>query len=84
MTGYYAHNWRRFQNATSPFTPSVILEMGYVSNTGDRALMTRQPDLVASAIAKGIVSFLEAHPRETLFGKDLLVQQSRFRPPQLP
>jgi N-acetylmuramoyl-L-alanine amidase len=80
MTGYYAHNWRRYQNATSPFTPSVILEMGYVSHAGDRALMTRQPDVIATAIASGIVSFLEAHPREALFGKDLLVQQSRFRP----
>jgi N-acetylmuramoyl-L-alanine amidase len=84
MVNYYAHNWRRFQNATSPFTPSVILEMGYVSSARDRALMTRQPDLLAKAIAAGIVSFLEAHPRETLFGKDLLVQQSRFRVPQLP
>lgn len=84
MLGYYAHNWRRYQNATSPFTPSVILEMGYVSHARDRALMTRQPDLLAKAIADGIVKFLEAHPRETLFGKDLLVQQGRFRSPQLP
>lgn len=84
MTSYYAHNWRRYQNATSPFTPSVILEMGYVSHAGDRALMTRKPDVLAKAIADGLVRFLEAHPRETLFGKDLLVQQSRFRFPQLP
>lgn len=78
MTSYYLFNWRRYQNATSPFTPSVILEMGYVSHANDRTLMTRQPDLLASAIASGIVSFLDAHPRESLFGKDLLVQQSRF------
>lgn len=84
MTGYYAHNWRRYQNATSPFTPSVILEMGYVSHATDRALMTKKPDLLAKAIADGLVSFLEAHPRETLFGKDLLVQQGRFRMPRLP
>ncbi len=84
MTGYYAHAWTRYQNATSPFTPSVILEMGYVSHANDRALMTRKPDLLAKAVADGIVGFLEAHPRETLFGKDLLVQQGRFRIPQLP
>ena len=84
MTGYFAHNWRRYQNATSPFTPSVILEMGYVSHAGDRALMTRKPDVLAKAIADGIVSFLGAHPRDTLFGKDLLIQQGRFRLPQLP
>lgn len=84
MTGYYAHNWRRYQNATSPFTPSVILEMGYVSNARDRALMTTRPDVVANGIAAGIVRFLEAHPRETLFGKDLMVQPSRFPLPQTP
>lgn len=66
-------------NTTSPFTPSVILEMGYVSNANDRRLLTAKADLSASAIADGIVRFLEAHPRETLFGKDLLVQRSRFR-----
>lgn len=55
-----------------------------VSHARDRALLTRQPDLLAKAIAKGIVIFLEAHPREVLFGKDLLVQQGRFRVPQLP
>jgi N-acetylmuramoyl-L-alanine amidase len=80
MTQYFSHAWWRFRNATSPFTPSVILEMGYVSNAGDRGLMTKKPDVVAGAIADGIVRFLDAHPRETLFGKDLLVQQSRFRP----
>ncbi len=84
MINYYAHNWRRFQNATSPFTPSVILEMGYVSHAHDRALMTGQPDLLASAIAEGIVNFLDAHARESLFAQDLLVQQRRFRVPQLP
>ena len=80
MTGYYLFNWLRYGNTTSPFTPSVILEMGYVSHAHDRALMTRQPDLVANAIASGITKFLDAHPQEILFGKDLLVQPSRFRP----
>jgi hypothetical protein len=79
MTSYYAHNWRRYRNATSPFTPSVILEMGYVSHASDRRLMTTRPEVLANAIASGIVRFLEAHPRETLFGKDLLVQQGGFR-----
>lgn len=80
MTGYYAHNWLRYQSATSPFTPSVIIEMGFVSHAGDRRLMTTKGDVVAKGIADGIVKFLEAHPRELLFGQDLLVQQGRFRP----
>ena len=79
MTSYYLFNWLRYRNTTSPFTPSVILEMGYVSHARDRALMTRQPGLLANAISTGILRFLEAHPREVLVGKDLLVRPSRFR-----
>jgi len=79
MTGYVSFAWTRVKYATAPFTPSVILEMGYVSNDHDRALMTEKPDMVASAIAAGIVRFLDLHPREKLFGSDLLVPQTVFR-----
>ena len=73
MINYYALTWQRNRYATAPHTPSVVLEMGYVSNDGDRELMTERPDVVATAIAAGIVRFLEAHPRDKLFGQDLLV-----------
>ncbi len=73
MIGYYAMSWQRNKYATAPHTPSVILEMGYVSNDGDRELLTERADVVAEAIATGIVRFLADHPRETLFGQDLLV-----------
>lgn len=79
MSFYYAHSWTRVRYSTAPFTPSVILEMGYVSNDHDRYLMTAKPDVLASAIASGIVRFLDAHPREKLFGQDLLVPQTVFR-----
>jgi N-acetylmuramoyl-L-alanine amidase len=79
MRGYYAHSWTRVKYSTAPFTPSVILEMGYVSNDHDRYLMTTKADVLASAIASGIVRFLEAHPRDKLFGQDLLVPQTVFR-----
>lgn len=81
MTGYFAHAWTRVRYSTSPFTPSVILEMGYVSNDHDRTLMLTKGDVIANAVSTGIVSFLDAHPRETLFGKDLLVAPFRFRIP---
>src|SRR5438477_2701103 len=32
MLGYWNFNWQRYKNSTAPHTPSVILEMGYVSN----------------------------------------------------
>jgi N-acetylmuramoyl-L-alanine amidase len=73
MLNYFVFTWQRNKYATAPHTPSVVLEMGYVSNDVDRELMTEKPDLVASAIANGIVQFLDAHPRDKLFGQDLLV-----------
>lgn len=77
MRGYYAFNWRRYQHSAAPHTPAVILEMGFVSHAHDRHLMTARADLVARAIADGILAFLEAHPRETLFGQDLLIPPFR-------
>lgn len=73
MSSYYAFNWQRVSYATSPFTPSAIVEMGFVSNDGDRELLTERADVVAAGIAEGIVRFLDTHPREALFGSDLLV-----------
>jgi N-acetylmuramoyl-L-alanine amidase len=73
MLGYYAMSWQRYKWATNPHTPSVIMEMGYVSNDGDRELMTEHADVVATAIASGILRFLDDHPRDKLFGQDLLV-----------
>lgn len=73
MTNYFSFTWQRNKYATAPHTPSVILEMGYVSNDGDRELMTDRADVVAAGIAEGILRFLDAHPRDTLFGQDLLV-----------
>lgn len=73
MSAYYAFSWTRYRHATSPFTPSVILEMGYLSNDDDRALMVDQPDVVAVGIANGILNFLNAHPRSELFSRDLLI-----------
>ena len=68
MTSYYAMNWRRFKNATSPFTPSLVLEMGFVTSAHDRGLMLKQGDLVARAIADGILGFLTENPREKIYG----------------
>lgn len=80
MTGYFAFNWSRFQHAVAAHTPAVILEMGYVSNDDDRALMLDRADLVASAIAAGITKFLDEAPRSKLFGQDLVVPAFPSRP----
>jgi N-acetylmuramoyl-L-alanine amidase len=77
MKAYYAFSWQRYRSATSPFTPSVILEMGYLSNDGDRALAVDHPDVLARGIANGIERFLSEVPSTELFGKDLLLPPTR-------
>jgi hypothetical protein len=77
MRAYYAFSWQRYRSATSPFTPSVILEMGYLSNDGDRGLAMDHPDVLARGIANGIERFLSEVPSTELFGKDLLLPPSR-------
>lgn len=81
MRGYYAMAWTSNKWSTAPHTPSVILEMGYVSHDRDRDLMLNRPEVVAGGIAEGIIRFLETHPREKLFGQDLIVQLPAPRTP---
>lgn len=81
MRNYYAASWSRVRYSTSPFTPSVILEMGFLSNSNDRNLIVNEQDLLANAIANGILKFLDATSREALFGQDLVVPPLRSRFP---
>jgi hypothetical protein len=80
MLQYYLFAWNRFRSSTSPFTPSVILEMGYLSNDSDRALMTDQADAVATGVANGIMRFLGEVPSTAIFGKDLVLPPTRAFP----
>lgn len=57
MRGYYAFNSRR-EYAVAPTTPSVIIETGFLTNPTDRAMLTRQPDLVAKGIANGVIRYI--------------------------
>jgi N-acetylmuramoyl-L-alanine amidase len=82
MSGYFAFSWSRFQHAVAAHTPAVILEMGYVSNDDDRALMVDKPDLLATAIADGVLKFLNETPRSKIFGQDLVVPAFPSRPPR--
>jgi len=77
MLGYYAFSWQRYRSATAPHTPSVILEMGFLSNDDDRDLMVDQPDVVAQGLAAGIERFLNEVPASKLFGEDLVLPPSR-------
>jgi N-acetylmuramoyl-L-alanine amidase len=59
MRGYYAYASWRPNYRISNFTPGAIVEMGYMTNAADRAVMFNEPTKVASGIASGIVNFLK-------------------------
>jgi hypothetical protein len=84
MTQYYLFSWQRYRSSTSPFTPSVILEMGFLSNDDDRVLMVDRADTVAKGIANGILRFLGEVPSTAIFGKDLVLPPSRAFPIPIP
>ena len=62
MTGYYAFGSTRLRHAIHPTTPAAILEMGYVTNPADRALMTGQTERVVQGIVRGLVRFVDSLP----------------------
>ncbi|NTW01155.1 MAG: SH3 domain-containing protein, partial [Oscillochloris sp.] len=75
MRGYYAFNNRRHTHAIARTTPAIIIEMGFMTNAADRAVLFNQPDWVASGIAQGILAYLAQ--RDPADGAALL-------PPDLP
>lgn len=62
MRGYYAFPSGRYAHAISNSTPGVILELGYLTTTRDRVLMTQQADRLARGVADGIMRFLRTQP----------------------
>jgi N-acetylmuramoyl-L-alanine amidase len=59
MLYYYAFAGGNASHTVAPTTPAAIVEMGYLTNTSDRAFINNKPDVVAGAIAAGIVRFLD-------------------------
>lgn len=58
MIYYYAFNSAAFQHAIAPQTPGVIIELGFLTNANDRALLVSQQPTVAAGLARGIIGFL--------------------------
>lgn len=65
MTAYYAFNWPRYEHAVHPYTPSAIVETGFLTNAADRALIVEEPRRAAAGIAAGILAYLEDIPEPT-------------------
>jgi len=73
MTDYYAFAWFRYEHALAPHTPAAIVEMGYLSNADDRAMLVDAPGVVAQGVANGVLRFLGANPRASLFADPIVV-----------
>lgn len=73
MTGYYAFAWSRFRSSVAPHVPAAILEMGFLTNAEDRAVLVGQPDRIADGIARALRRFLDEVPAGAAFAEDLMV-----------
>lgn len=60
MIYYYAFNSGDFAHAIDPQTPGVIIELGFLTNPADRAILVNQQPTVAKGLAEGIIAFLAA------------------------
>ena len=62
MSGYYAFNGEEYRHAIAAGTPAAIVELGFLTNVEDRQLLVSRSDLIAAALADGILRFLTRSP----------------------
>lgn len=62
MSGYYAYNQRLYRSVIAPSTPAAIIELGFLTNAYDRAFLLGNQDLIAAALAGGIMDYLALAP----------------------
>jgi N-acetylmuramoyl-L-alanine amidase len=60
MRGYYAFAWWRYEHSIHPMTTAAIVETGFLTNWGDRQLITQTPEIPAQGLAKGIIKYLKS------------------------
>ena len=73
MRGYFGFSHSRFTHASSPYTPAVIVELGFVTHDGERKRMSERPDYYAAIIHRGLVSYFADRDRsdtESLIPRD--------------
>jgi N-acetylmuramoyl-L-alanine amidase len=66
MRGYFGFSWWRYDNVMSPYTPAVLVEMGFMGNAEDRARMRDRPGFYADIMLRGIELYLEKYTRDDL------------------
>ncbi|MBA3469825.1 MAG: N-acetylmuramoyl-L-alanine amidase [Herpetosiphonaceae bacterium] len=80
MRGYYAFNWRRHRHAIAKTTPAVIIEMGYLTNSTDRAFFRDQPDRIATSIAAGVRRYLterDLNDKDALIAREFTIHRAK-------
>ncbi len=63
MLDYYAFNSDGLEHAIDDDTPAVIVEMGFVTKARDRATLSERRDVIARALADGILRYLDERAR---------------------
>lgn len=64
MRGYFGFSWWRYENVISPYTPAVLVELGFMGNAAERARMRDDPAFYATILERGISRFLEGYRRD--------------------
>ena len=54
MRGYFGFSSHRYTHASSPYTPAVLVELGFVTNDRERELMSGRPEYYAGIIHRGL------------------------------
>lgn len=64
MRGYFGFSWWRYENVISPYTPAVLVELGFMGNAVERARMRDEPGSYAAILERGVLRFLEGYGRD--------------------
>lgn len=62
MRLYYAFNHRAYRHTVHPATPSLLVELGYLSSPLDLSVLL-EPEPLAAALTEGVVAFLRERGR---------------------
>lgn len=63
MRGYFGFASHRFHHASSPYTPAVLVELGFLTNDTERARLAGAPAFYASIIHNGLLSYFDGRDR---------------------
>ena len=64
MRGYFGFASHRYEHASSPFTPAVLVELGFLTNRSDRDRLTTDPDFYAAILHRGLKRYFANRDRD--------------------